>query len=220
MKATAPLMKFNLHGGIAFQLQQEHTLKYVSDTKHESSRESNSNRIDVPVKRPQLNNNNIRHIIPDKSALQPPHRNDKNHFQCGSFRTDIDPNPDIQMLDVYDKLPFENSDGGPWKQGWRITYDQHEWNRHHKLKVFVVPHSHNDPGWIKTFDEYYDQLTKSILNNMLHQLMENPDMTFIWAEISFFSRWYEDLSTDDQNDVKTYVGYIYLWCMTLFLMTF
>lgn len=40
---------------------------------------------------------------------------------------------------------------------------------------------------------------------MLHQLIENPDMTFIWAEISFFSKWFEDLSADEKDDVKTYV---------------
>lgn len=185
-----------------FELQQEHTQRYGGDTKHGVDSDINNNRVDIPMKKPQ-SNNRIREIIPDKSALEAPFRNENRHLQCSGFRTDIDPNPDIQMLDVYDKLPFENSDGGPWKQGWRITFDPHEWNRHHKLKVFVVPHSHNDPGWIKTFDEYYDQLTKSILNNMLQQLLENPDMTFIWAEISYFSRWYEALSTDDQHGVET-----------------
>lgn len=111
----------------------------------------------------------------------------------------------MKMLDVYDKMQFDNVDGGVWKQGWNIEYDPHEWNSQHKLKVFVVPHSHNDPGWIKTYDEYYEQQTKSILTNMLHQLTENTDMTFIWAEISYFSRWFENLSSHQQEEVKKYV---------------
>lgn len=113
--------------------------------------------------------------------------------------------PDIQMLDVYKELKFDNIDGGAWKQGWDVKYDPMEFNKHHKLKVFVVPHSHNDPGWIKTFDDYYEHDTKNILYNMLRHLNENPDMKFIWAEISYFSRWYESLSKNSTEIVKKLV---------------
>lgn len=195
--------------------QQNVTKKVTNELKNVEYRaEHLRGEVKLPVKRPR-HDNEIH--VPEKQAIEPPFHSDNQNSQC-SFRTDIDPKPDIQMLDVYDKLPFENTDGGPWKQGWRVTYDPHEWNSHHKLKVFVVPHSHNDPGWIKTFDEYYDQLTKSILTNMLHQLTENPDMTFIWAEISYFSKWYEDLSLDDKNDVKTYVGIVKELRISIFRM--
>ncbi|XP_055903660.1 alpha-mannosidase 2 isoform X2 [Eupeodes corollae] len=124
--------------------------------------------------------------------------------QC-DINVDPETHVNIQMLEVYKNISFDNVDGGVWKQGWNIKYDPLQFNDHHKLKVFVVPHSHNDPGWIKTFDAYYEHDTKHILSNMLRHLKENPDMKFIWAEISYFSRFFEGLGQNSKMETKKLV---------------
>ena len=58
--------------------------------------------------------------------------------------------PDIQMLELYGKMKFDNPDGGVWKQGWDVQYNQDDFTEQNKLKVFVVPHSH-----VNSFIPYY-----------------------------------------------------------------
>uniref|UniRef100_F1KS77 Alpha-mannosidase n=1 Tax=Ascaris suum TaxID=6253 RepID=F1KS77_ASCSU len=109
---------------------------------------------------------------------------------------------DIQMLDVYNVIPFDDPDGGVWKQGFDISYDHAEVQRQKKLEVIVTPHSHTDPGWITTFEAYYDTQTRDIFESMLSSLEKMEKMRFIYAEICFFERWWAEIDERKRDALK------------------
>jgi len=96
----------------------------------------------------------------------------------------------VDMEQVYDAMDVGDPDGGAWKQGWDVKYGPEMTDN--VLNVFLVPHSHNDPGWIKTYDDYYFTETRPILNTIVDALAADNRRRFIWAEISYLSRWWDE----------------------------
>lgn len=69
------------------------------------------------------------------------------------------------------------------------------------LQVYVVPFSHNDPGWLKTFENYFDTKTRFILDNAVEKLNQYEDMRFVWSEISFLSKWWNTVANSTQKRI-------------------
>ncbi|TKR57998.1 hypothetical protein L596_030627 [Steinernema carpocapsae] len=75
-----------------------------------------------------------------------------------------------------------------------------------KLDVFVVLHSHVDPGWLETFDDYYAHKVDSILHLAVSQLAEHADLRFIWSEVSFLERWWQTANETQRKRAKKLVA--------------
>lgn len=101
---------------------------------------------------------------------------------------------DIHTPDVYPTLNFKPQSRSYWNQTFEDRYYQirKQWAKL-PLEVIVIPHSHNDPGWLKTFEGYFLSNTAHILNNMVDFLQKHKDFSFLWAEMCFFSRWWRSL---------------------------
>lgn len=109
--------------------------------------------------------------------------------------------PIIEMEKVFQELKFDNQPGGAWKQGFEVSYNMSQWDDK-PLEVFLVPHSHQDPGWIFTIDEYFEKKTHAGLDATLEVLLRHPEARFIYAEMSFFSKWINGLSPDAKSSVS------------------
>ena len=57
------------------------------------------------------------------------------------------------------------------------------------LEIHVVPHSHCDAGYKKTFDGYLGAEVSSILSSVTQALDADPKRKFIWSESSFLEGW-------------------------------
>uniref|UniRef100_A0A2C9MAZ1 Alpha-mannosidase n=1 Tax=Biomphalaria glabrata TaxID=6526 RepID=A0A2C9MAZ1_BIOGL len=98
----------------------------------------------------------------------------------------------ISSLDLYFNAEYNLKSDGEWELPMP-SVDYRKVQNPKRLNVVLVPHSHNDPGWLKTVNEYFSDQTRHILNNMVNKLTQFPKMTFIWTETVYFSMWWNEL---------------------------
>ncbi|XP_072039300.1 lysosomal alpha-mannosidase-like [Amphiura filiformis] len=95
------------------------------------------------------------------------------------------------------------------------------------INVHIVPHTHDDVGWLKTVDQYFyggrndiqHAGVQYILDSVIPELQADPNKRFIYVEIAFFERWWNEQPPDVQSAVKELVAQGRLtfinggWCM-------
>lgn len=83
-----------------------------------------------------------------------------------------------------------------------------------KLNVHLVPHTHDDVGWLKTVDQYYygsrSGIQKAgvqyILDSVIQSLLNDPEKRFIYVESAFFFKWFDKQTKKLQEQVKELVN--------------
>uniref|UniRef100_A0A7S1KQR5 Alpha-mannosidase n=1 Tax=Percolomonas cosmopolitus TaxID=63605 RepID=A0A7S1KQR5_9EUKA len=70
------------------------------------------------------------------------------------------------------------------------------------LTIHLIPHSHCDPGWLLTVDQYYSTKVSQILTSTLEQLLIDESRRFQWNEIIYFKMWYESLDDEHQSQFR------------------
>ena len=75
----------------------------------------------------------------------------------------------------------------------------------YNISIHIIPHSHMDPGWGMTIENYYSERTRKIYTSVYKSLLNDERRTFVICEIIFFKIWYEEQSKEIQKTFKKLV---------------
>ncbi|CAH8649400.1 unnamed protein product [Heterobilharzia americana] len=81
------------------------------------------------------------------------------------------------------------------------------------LNVHLIPHTHDDVGWLKTVDQYYYGANNTIqragvqyiLDSVIQALVDDPNRKFTYVEMAFFVRWWAAQTLTKRQIVKDLV---------------
>ncbi|XP_052262943.1 lysosomal alpha-mannosidase-like [Dreissena polymorpha] len=89
------------------------------------------------------------------------------------------------------------------------------------LNVHIVPHTHDDVGWVKTIAEYYNQDVSYIISSVVESLSNDKTgmKKFIYVEMAFLKMWWTNANDEARQKFKHLVdkGSLEIilggWCM-------
>ena len=81
------------------------------------------------------------------------------------------------------------------------------------LTIHLVPHTHDDIGWLKTIDGYYSGVDQDIaianvskiLDTVIGELLIDETKVFTYVEMKFFSMWFYRQTAARQDQVRQLV---------------
>eukprot|EP00945_MAST-04E_sp_MAST-4E-sp1_P007088 g7088.t1 len=88
-----------------------------------------------------------------------------------------------------------------------------------KVNVHLVPHTHDDTGWQVTVDQYFFQGVYYVIDTVVSQLQKDPNRKFMYVEVGFFARWWDQQPEYKKNITRGLVDRGQLefinggWCM-------
>jgi len=79
--------------------------------------------------------------------------------------------------------------------------------------VHLVPHSHDDLGWLQSIDGYFYKVKDAfepsqfggvyyIITSVIDALLDNPDRRFTQAEMKFFAMWWHKQNERKKEQVR------------------
>jgi len=71
--------------------------------------------------------------------------------------------------------------------------------------VHLVPHTHDDVGWLDTVDGYYNNQVSHILDTTIAMLIKNPERKFVYVEMAFFKLWWDKQTAEMKDAVRKLV---------------
>lgn len=104
----------------------------------------------------------------------------------------------LAALDM--ELPLDHGHSKDYMENLKLKY------KDDMLYVHLIPHTHDDVGWLKTVDDYFtganplDQVAdvRAIITTAMAELLKDPTKRFTYVEMKFFSMWWR-LQTEDMK---------------------